>query len=96
MLENDCLILDIKMTGMAAIKENKLTSEEYEKHIDAYNRVTQLNFTITDCEEKVDLVIDAISLNICKDPKNEEKIRSSYQPRLDFLLKKIQEKVSII
>jgi len=79
MLEDDCLILDIKMSGQNAVKDNKLTTEEYEDHIDAYNKITDIEHAISDCEEKIELIIEAATLNICQNPEREEQIQSIYQ-----------------
>ena len=93
MMEKDCLMLDIKLAGQKALKNNTMTAEEYEKHVEAYKKVIELKSSIEELEETINLVTEAVALNVMKQPENEDFIHATYQPRLDFLNKRLQKKV---
>ena len=93
MLEQECFLLDIKLAGQNAVHNNRMTQEEYDKIIETYQKIKDLEYYIQDCTEKVDLVNEAISLHMFKNPEREIEIQNAYQPRLKHLFTEIQQKV---
>ena len=85
MLERECVILDIKLGGERAENQNL---------IDKYSKVKELENGIISCEEKIQLVYEAITYNVAKNPQNEEQILAIYHPRLKYLQDKVKTKVN--
>ena len=94
MLEKECYLLDVKLAGMEALKQNTMTMEEYEKAVSSFKMIESLERDIIIYEEKVDLINDAIALNIFKDPNNDKNIRTIYKPRLEHFNKVLNQKVN--
>jgi len=88
MLEQECCILDIKLAGMEAS-----TNEADSEQIQIYHKMVDLEKLLADLEEKIELVNEAIILNIFKNPENEVQIKTTFQPRLDYLKNKLEQKV---
>ena len=64
LLEQDCLILDVKLVGQNALKDKSISQSEYDEHVEAYKNMREIEKTIESCEEKINLVIEAIALNV--------------------------------
>ena len=88
MLEHECCILDIKLAGIDA-GSNEIDNAQ----IQVYKKMTDLERISADLEEKIKLVNEAIILNVFKNPENEKQIKMTFQPRLDYLKCKLEEKV---
>ena len=93
MLEKECHLLDAKLAGLEAIKLKTMTVEEYETAVSAFETIEKLERDIKIYEEKVDLINEAVALNIFKDPDNDENIRATYKPRLDHFNKMLNQTV---
>ena len=90
MLEFRCHLLDIKIAGELAIKNESLNREEFDKFIKSKSEIRDLEFQAEDLHNKIELVRSAIYSNITKEG---EEIRNIYEPRIQFLNDKLAEKV---
>ena len=72
---------------------NTLTNDEMEKTINSYQTMMKLEKDIDRCKETIELIQEAATVEISKDPENEERIMIIYQPRVDHFVGKIKEKV---
>ena len=90
MLENECFFLDIKLSVEVGGCNDE---EEYNKVIEAFKKLKQLEESLVDSEEKLVLINEAIVINITKTPEDEDKIKSIYQPRIDYMTTTINKKV---
>ena len=93
MLEFRCHLLDIKIAGELAIKNESLNREEFDKFIKSKSEIRDLEFQAEDLHNKIELVRSAIYSNITKEPEKGEEIRNIYEPRIQFLNDKLAEKV---
>lgn len=84
-MESECQILDIKLAATSETRSFEIIS--------VLEKIKDLEHGIQNCEEKIKLVHNAIALNILKTPENKEEIQRIYQPRLDYLDKKLKKKV---
>ena len=58
------------------------------------NRIIALEEANDDHQEVLDLIQNAVTWEIAKNPTNEEQIRNVYNPRIDHFKKKIKDNVS--
>ena len=89
-LEDQCQIIDVKISAKSCIN---CDDSEYSNFIEVQTKIRKVEYEIGDCQEKINLVHDALSANILRSPENEEEICKIYNPRIEFLNKKLKEKV---
>ena len=96
MLEDSCRILDFKLIVLFAIPTRKIDETRFDGLVETQRKVIELESSAKQFQEKIDLVFDVISAAIIQDPENEVNIKQIYQPILDHLHSKMQEKVNRI
>ncbi|XP_057310202.1 uncharacterized protein LOC130648181 [Hydractinia symbiolongicarpus] len=94
MLESECMNLDIKLAASTAVSKSKNKILSFNDSIAICNKIKDCEKTAKDCEEKIGLIHEAIALNILKKPETEQHIKDIYEPRIDFLQRKMTEKTS--
>lgn len=86
-MEKECQIFDIKINAKL-----QPTNAEIEV-IQVYNKISHLEEDIKEHHNTLDLIQEAITMQISKSPEKEDEILEVYKPRTDFFSKKIIEKV---
>jgi len=94
MLESQSRIINFKIMTMTR-NTDKLNEEEIEKAITAYHQIIDMEQGIEKCQETIELIQEAAAMAISKTPEKEEEIISVYQPRVDYFVNKIKEKVHV-
>ena len=56
--------------------------------------IVKLDNSIESAHEMIDLVVEAVAVNIGKNLEREVEIRTIYEPRLAYLKNKVKKKVS--
>lgn len=64
--------------------------------IETYQELTELEQNISEASEVIEMIHEAVTCNIARDPEKEEEIKEIYEPRLKFFEAKISEKVCIV
>ena len=80
MLESWCQTLDAKITVELAIKDKKLDRIAFKEFVKYQQQIIDLQNKPNSCENKIELIHDAIHKYLVTSPKNEEEIKSTYQP----------------
>ena len=93
MFEDFCHLLDIKIATVHAINDKRIQHDEFDKYVEKQIAICKLENTITDCDEKIELVHDALATNIVSHPEREKEIKAIYIPRIEYLTAKKDEKV---
>ena len=93
MLENDCDLLDMKILGELALKDNEINREDVNQNIQKMKQIHTIEYQAQDCHEKICLVQEAIKIAILKGERSEADIRSIYEPRILHLQQKLANKV---
>ena len=88
-------MLDYKLAAMIAVSSTKIQKDKFDKFVAVQCQLHNLETCATEYQEKIELVFEAISTEILRNPENEIKIRNTYEPKLDYLHNKMQEKVII-
>ena len=96
MLEDRCHFLDIQIAGEIAVKDNKITSDEFKKYVADQKEINDLEYRINDYHEKIQLVQEAINSALIKNPEKEKEIRNIYEPRLTYLNNNLSGLVTIL
>ncbi|XP_057300002.1 uncharacterized protein LOC130630499 [Hydractinia symbiolongicarpus] len=87
MLETACSDLDIKLTANGqSLDPDALT------FIERCQKLKDCKWVIKDCEEKIELVNQALAVEIFRNPENANELRNIYEPRIVFLSNKLKEK----
>lgn len=90
LLEKHCQILDLKI----AANENMSSGEEVEeKLINAYNSINDFDEKIEEYEATIELIQEAMAIELSKENSTEDEIIAIYQPRIDHFVEKIKIKV---
>lgn len=92
LLERECYALDFKITAYTGDGKG-LSDVQINTIIQGHQQIVELESSIEDNLATVDLVVEAAAANVFKNPEKELEIRQIYEPRLEFLNKKISEKV---
>ena len=92
-LEDEGHILDLKLLGELAIKNNQLNREELNEHIQNLQKIKDLEQGAQNNHDQICLIQEAISIAIINEPENEDHIRGIYEPRIVYLQEKLQNKV---
>ena len=92
MLEKQCYIFDFKIAAKTKSASN-IDDVKLQEMIDKYSEVQLLEESAKSITETIELVHEAVATNICRKPEEEDKIRKIYEPRLEFLSTKLNEKV---
>ncbi|XP_057291582.1 uncharacterized protein LOC130614187 [Hydractinia symbiolongicarpus] len=87
MLEEKYRIIDLKISKkIAGVFTSKNDIEEYNM---LHQKAKDLEHCIVDCTEKIELVNDASARSVIDNPDNEEFIKKTYEPRLEYLQTKL-------
>lgn len=93
MLEDSCHLFDIKIAASHAISNKIIKHSEFDLYVEKQIQIRRLEYVVEDCDEKINLIQDAIASNLIRNPENEEHIRTIYEPRIKYLISKKEEKV---
>ena len=88
-------MLDIRINGFVAMKNNKLNKEEFEEYTNNQKQLVELHKDIANIEANIDLIKDATANEILRNPEKEIEIKAIYYPRLIHFENKKSEKVYI-
>lgn len=81
------------MAGTAAIQNKIIEASQYSAFVEKQNKIRMTNQNINNCEEKINLIHDAIQTEIMKGDLIEIEIQKVYEPRLQYFKEKIAELV---
>ena len=95
MLEDNCHVLDHQVAAHMATTNNKICKAEFDKFVDVQKKVLDLETSAANCQEKIDLVFEAISTAILRSPENDKTISEIYEPRLINLNEQMKSKVEV-
>ncbi|XP_065665062.1 uncharacterized protein LOC105850185 isoform X2 [Hydra vulgaris] len=82
MFEDECHLLDIKLAGELALKNNTIGKDDFDKYINMHIQSNLIKSVIEDCDNKITLLQDTISLKVLCEPDRTEEIRKVYAPRI--------------
>lgn len=95
MLKSQSRIIDFKIMALTRY-DNKLSEKKIQTAITSYQEIIDMEQGIQKCEETIELIQEAAASTISKTPEKEDDILSVFQPRVDYFVNKIKEKVCII
>ena len=96
MLEDSCYLLDIKIAISNAISDKVINHIEFDIYVQKQIRIQKSEHVIEDCNEKINLIQDAIAANMIRNPEKEDDIRKVYERRMEYLIRKKDQKVKSI
>ena len=82
---------DIKIPGHLAIQQQKFSTDDFGKYINQMMDAKEAKKAKEGYQEKLDLINDAVTNAILRDPNSECQIRSIYEPRLKHHQDKLNE-----
>ena len=94
LLEDSCHMLDVKLAGEMAMKDQSINRIQFNEYITSQHRIRDLENIINNYNEKINLIYNAVSINILKNPEKAEEIKNVYHQRLTYLEQKKHDKVS--
>ena len=95
MLEYQCHLIDLKISGNVSVNDKKTNREDFDNYIEIQTNINKSEASALYIEEKLNkLINDAITTAILQNPNNEQNIKDTYEPRLIHLRNKLAEKVS--
>lgn len=94
MLEDNCYCLDITIASkMCHSSNDDAGTDRTKSFLQSYEYAKSLEHSIADLKEKIQLVRDAIEVNILKEPENTENIRAIFTERSKNLQQKLERQV---
>ena len=94
MLEEPCHILDFKISVALTKETNNILDGNFAAtFIESQTKIRDLEYLVADYHNKIDLVHEALGLQILKSPEKEREMQNIYRPRLEHLNQKLLEKV---
>ena len=96
MFEEEAHELDILIAAEGVLKnDSSICSEKYHEFMSKQKQLSDLQSSIFNLDEQMQLVNDAMTMATLNNPENVENIKSIYFPQLDFLKKRKKEMVRI-
>jgi len=90
LLEMHCKLLDLKLYYN---DEKRDTTQDINETIQAYQQITTFEESIDSHQSTIEMIEEAMSFEISKDPENEDNIIDIFKPRIDHFINKIKSKV---
>ncbi|XP_065672288.1 uncharacterized protein LOC124815234 [Hydra vulgaris] len=84
MFEDECHLIDIKLAGELALKNNIIGKADFDKYVNMHVQSNFVKCVIEDCDNKIALLQDTISLKVICEPDKTEEIRNIYTPRIVY------------
>ncbi|XP_065646002.1 uncharacterized protein LOC136076632 isoform X1 [Hydra vulgaris] len=82
MFEDECHLIDIKLAGELALKNNIIGKADFDKYVNMHLQSNLVKSVIEDCDNKIALLQDTISLKVICEPDKTVEIRNIYTPRI--------------
>ncbi|XP_065640359.1 uncharacterized protein LOC124815901 isoform X2 [Hydra vulgaris] len=97
--EDECHLIDIKIAIELALKDNMIGKVDFDKYVNMHIQSNLVKSVIEDCDNKIALLQDTISVKVLCEPDKTEEIRNLFTPRIIYydLIKnnKIKELISL-
>ncbi|XP_065671101.1 uncharacterized protein LOC136089233 [Hydra vulgaris] len=84
MFKEECHLIDIKLAGELALKNNIIGKADFGKYVNMHVQSNLVKCVIEDCDNKIALLQDTISLKVICEPDKTEEIRNMYTPRIVY------------
>ena len=84
MFKDECHLIDIKLAGELALKNNIIGKADFDKYVSMHIQSNLVKSVIEDCDNKIALLQDTISVKVLCEPDKTEEIRNIYTPRIVY------------
>ncbi|XP_065645981.1 uncharacterized protein LOC136076620 isoform X1 [Hydra vulgaris] len=82
MFEDECHLIDIKLAGELALKNKIIGKADFDKYVNMHLQSNLVKSVIEDCDNKIALLQDTISLKVICEADKTVEIRNIYTPRI--------------
>nr|XP_047130375.1 uncharacterized protein LOC124810137 isoform X2 [Hydra vulgaris] len=84
MFKDKCHLIDIKLVGELAFKDNMIGKADFDKYVNMHIESNLVKSIIEDCDNKIALLQDTISVKVLCEPDKTGEIRNLYTPRIIY------------
>ena len=93
MLEDECSVLDIKITEKLREKEEGAGNDNFQSFIESAEKMSCVETSVAKLNDEIQFLNDAIHVQVLNDPENEMLLINLYTNHLEELHKELQDKV---
>ena len=93
MLEDECSVLDIKITEKLREKEEGAGNDNFQSFIESVKKMSCVERSVAKLNDEIQFLNDAIHVQVLNDPENEMLLINLYTNHLEELHKELQDKV---
>ena len=93
MLEDECSVLDIKVTEKLREKEEGAGNDNFQSFIESVEKMSCVETSVAKLNDEIQFLNDAIHVQVLNDPENEMLLINLYTNHLEELHKELQDKV---
>ena len=93
MLEDECSVLDIKITEKLREKKEGAGNENFQSFIESVEKMSCVETSVAKLNDEIQFLNDAIHVQVLNDPENEMLLINLYTNHLEELHKELQDKV---